>query len=222
METPIEAEEFQKRVRFTEIFFKYFKGSTDIYNNIITTNNEYTIRLYKRFPESKVSVTIMVKRDNYYTSENVCKEIIINKEKYIDIKCNFTEKNNYLVKIGANGGKSNSSLVAVTYKIKYLDESEKQFNYGEINYKETKPLEHDEIIANLKKDKIKLIVSKAPKRKNSSFNDFIQYLKKETKYLNKFEKHIHSFFGYLKMYHMENLIQNLITVNMKKFIKKKN
>ncbi len=162
MEKPIGNE---KRVRFTEIFFKYFKGSTDLYNNIIITKNEYKIRLYKRFPESMVLVAIMIERDNYYTSKNDCKKIIINKEKYIDIKCIFTEKNNYEVLIYANDGRSNLFLNAVTYKIQYLDELEKEFNYGEINYKESRPLEHDEIIASLNKDKIKLIVNKAPKRK---------------------------------------------------------
>jgi len=206
LETPIGNEEFQKRVRFDEIFFKYFKGSTDLYDNIIITKNEYTIRFYKRYPEIKVPVNIMVEKDNYYTSENDCKKIIIDKEKNIDIKCIFTEKNNYEVKIDANDGRSNLFLNAVTYKIQYLDESEKQFNYGEINYKKPRPLEHDEIIASLNKDKIKLIVYKATERKKPSLKYFIEYLKEETKYLNEFGKHIHSFFGYLKIYLMKNLL----------------
>ena len=140
----------------------------------------------------------MVKRDNYYTSENVCKEIIINKEKYIDIKCNFTEKSIYEVNIKANGGESKSFLEAVTYKIQFLDESEKKINYGEINYKESKPLEHDEIIASINKNKIKLIEYRAPERANSSLNNFIQYLKWETKYLNEFEKAYTLFFWIFK------------------------
>ena len=209
METPIENEEFQKRVRFNEIFFKYFKGSTDLYNNIIITKNEYKIRLYKRFPESMVLVTIMVKRDSYYTSENDCKKIIIDKEKYIDIKCIFTEKNNYEVNIKANDGRSKSFINAVTYKIQYLDESEKQFNYGEINYKESRPLEHDEIIASLNKEKIKLIVYKATERKKSSLKLFIEYLKEETKYLNEFEKAYTLFFWIFKNLSYEKSTSNL-------------
>ena len=209
LEKPIENEEFQKRVRFNEIFFKYFKGSTDLYNNIIITKNEYKIRLYKRFPESMVLVTIMVKRDNYYTSENDCKKIIIDKEKYIDIKCIFTEKNNYEVNIKANDGRSKSFINAVTYKIQYLDESEKQFNYGEINYKESRPLEHDEIIASLNKDKIKLIVYKATERKKSSLKLFIEYLKEETKYLNEFEKAYTLFFWIFKNLSYEKSTSNL-------------
>ena len=202
LKSPIENEDFENRVKFGEKFFKYFKGSSDLYNLIIT-KNEYTIRLYKKNIDFDISATIMIKNGNLYTSDNDCKEIIDKKENYIDIKCIFTEKNNYMISISVNDGEAkflgNGRSIktytrVATYKVEYLDEAEKQFEYGEINNKKSNPLGHDEIIKNLNKDKIKLIINKAPNRKNSSLNDFIQYLKKETTDLNEFEKAYSLFF----------------------------
>ena len=204
LKSPIGSEDFENRVKFGETFFKYFKGSS-VLHNLIITKNEYIIRLYKKNIEVNISATIMIYRGSYYTSVNDCKEIIDEKENYIDIKCIFTEKNHYKVKIYVKIGeiqdfekglstKFKTYMHVVTYKVEYLGEEEKQFKYGEINNKKSNPLEHDEIIANLNKEKIKSIINKSPNRKNSSLNDFIQYLKNETKDLTDFEKAYSLFF----------------------------
>lgn len=190
LKSPIKSEDFEKMIKIRYNFFEYFKGLSDIYKLIIT-KNEYTFRLYKRYSNIKVIVNILICRNHIYTSKNNCEKIITNNEKYIDIKCIFTEINDYQVLISVKNNESNIYNEVIKYEIKYMDESEYQFLYGDINNKnnkEIKPIEHDEIIANLNKNKIYSIINKAPSRKNSTLNTFINYLKNETKDLDDFEK----------------------------------
>ena len=204
LKSPIGPDEFENRIKFSYIFFENFKGSSDLYN-IITTKNEYTIRLYKKNDDKDldISVSIIVNKENDYGFDN-SDSIIDDKGKYIDIKCIFSEKNNFEITISVNsetkilgeGHTIKKYTKAVKYKVEYLDEAEKEFKYGKINNKES--LEHDEIIKNLNKDKIKSIINKAPNRKKSSLNDFIEYLKKETKDLTEFEKAYSLFFWIYK------------------------
>ena len=224
LKSPIGNEDFENRVKFKAKFFEYFKGSSVLYNLIIT-KNEYIFRLYKKKINFDIRAEIWIHRSNYYTTNNDCQTIIDENENYIDIKCIFTEKNSYkvkiLVKIGETEYLEDGFYIKryqnlTTFKVEYLDEAEKQFKYGEINNNKSKPLEHDEIIANLNKEKIKSIINKAPNRKNSTLNDFIQYLKNETKDLTDFEKAYSLFFwvfknisyGFCKLNH-DNLYESI-------------
>ena len=208
LKSPITKDEFVKRVYIKDIFFKYFIGCSEI-NSLINTKNEYTFRFYKK--ESNIPFEIDV------DIEPISETEITEQKKYIDIKCNFDENSEYLmtVKIKEDEEEDSSQKVefskgnvtykrtvkiirsfpCMTYKINTNGNSKISKNEDmndefpfKVEKSSSKPLTHDEIIESLNKTKIQSIVEKAPKQRDSTLNDFIDYLKKETKDLNEFEK----------------------------------
>ena len=100
LNNPIGNDEFSKTVFFSHLFFKYFKGSPQLYY-LIKTKKECTIKLYKKIPKCGIKVEILTRRGNQYSSayNSGCRNNIIYKENFIDIRLIFTKKNEYLIYI---------------------------------------------------------------------------------------------------------------------------
>ena len=85
--------------------------------------------------------------------------------------------------------KTKRYIQILEYKVLITDNLENNKNGTKFEKQSgSKPLEHDEIISKLNKNKIKLIIDKAPKIEKSILKDFIDYLINKMENFSEFEK----------------------------------
>lgn len=75
LKNPIGNEEFSKTIKFSELFFKFFKGSNQIYY-IIKTNKECTIRLYKKLEKTKKIMYLFWLKKRSYIVQIIMKVLL--------------------------------------------------------------------------------------------------------------------------------------------------
>ena len=127
----LSVEEFAKRIKFYDKFYKYFTKSDLIYHTI-QVKNKYIIRFYKK--AEKVKFLIDVYDENKKETDDM-QYLVKEKKDYVDLIYIFKHKGKYSTGIYANDGTQNMYDSVVQYNFESLEEwGDKRFDFSMDDY----------------------------------------------------------------------------------------